>query len=366
MAKPNIANMKLLWLNVAKVQPGPGDEIMRRLLPAIQIVLGTTGVVLCSWLFVRTREPAEKFLQNATEFASATEAEFSLAITLSREAQMLAEQFESLGNQNLESVRNGDLVLEHWVNSLRQWQMQISSLSTTAALAAQSCERFARVLPLQVPTLSYELDKLQIDIPKIKVQEQTIEIPYPNAQVGSKKETIDLGVTKVDIRMPTIEIAANSKKVTLPSKLEVMTEERYLEYPKDFQIQQTPLLAEEKQVLQRMQADLQNAAINLTTSARSLAELEKLSDVDLRRSLQLTSRAISQSLEQLSNISRQHLPEFEHQLLLQRDHLKSSTSQIRDLLQFLPWLWGVLGLISVGSIVNGFAGWNVSNSHSRF
>jgi hypothetical protein len=108
---------------------------------------------------------------------------------------------------------------------------------------------------------------------------------------------------------------------------------------------------------------LQNAAINLTASARSLADLEKLNDGDLRRSLQLTSQAISQSLEQLSSISRQHLPEFEHQLQLQQQHLESSTSQIRDLLQFLPWLWGVLGLISVGSIVNGLAGWNVSNSH---
>jgi hypothetical protein len=294
------------------------------------------------------------------ELAESTLAELELTISMAAEGEQVLNSFQLAAEANRNAMREGDRSLDEVCKNFNDWKVQLERLSETLEETSQISTNFADVLPLELPVLTYRMEKLQYGIPSVVLTDQTVEVPYPTAKLGTKKETVDLGFTEFNFNIPTIELGTAQRKISLPANPEVSIENREFNVPSDFKIDKQSLLAQEKLVLQRVSVDLRNAASNLSESASAVARLEKLTDNEVRHSLAASEAAMTQSIDQLERLKNVRLPEFQSRLEDQHRQLEQSRPVFRELGQSIPWVFALFSLLPIGMVMQGL--WMLSRS----
>jgi hypothetical protein len=333
---------------------------MSRRLAITHILLGLLGLLCCIVMFIRFAQPMRMAVTQLDELAESTQAELELTISMATEGEQVLNSFQMAAEANRHALREGDRSLDEVCKNFNDWQLQLERLSGTVAEAGRVSANFAEVLPLELPVLTYRMEKLRYGIPSVVLTDQIVELPYPTAKLGAKKETVDLGFTEMSFNVPTIELGTAQRKITLPANPEVSIENREFNVPSDFKIDKQSLLAQEKLVLQRVSVDLRNTAANLSESASAIDRLEKLANNELRDSLSASEAAMTQSIDQLEGLKSIRLPEFQSRLEDQHRQLEQSRPVFRELGQAIPWVFALFSLLPIGMVMQGL--WMLSRS----
>jgi hypothetical protein len=336
---------------------------MSRRLAFAQIVVGLFGSLLCLYLYLNFAPAIRESLSQLGALTETTQTELELTKAVAENGKSVIGSLKSAAEANRESLRQSERTLEVVHGSLQNWHEQLRRLSDTAQQVSVVSSKFAGVLPLEVPIVTYRMEPFRIDVPKVSLKEQTIELPYPTAKLGTKNETVDLGVTELKFSVPTLELGTAQRKVTLPASPDIQIEKREISIPIDFKISKQPLLQQEKQVLERIGDELHQVAASLDETAETVKHVDKLVSDEVRLSVATNEKALTDSIDQLDKLSSVSLPEFQSKLDQQHEQLGKAKPVFGELSKALPLVFAMISLLPLSMLVQGI--WMLNHSSNR-
>ncbi len=319
----------------------------------LQIMLGLGGLVLLSILYLGNRDRIQQACQQLDAMAADAQVELQVGRDFISQADVVFQDLESTLSAHLASLDGGERMLAKLDSNLLLWRQQIGDMAETAVQASSISAHLGQQLPILVPQVAYDLQQVELEIPQFQMREQAIRLPYPTARLASRPQEIDLGVTKLKIDVPTLEMGTGSKVVKVPSSPEVTYQRHSLQFPSDFQVTKQAYFTDEKLLLVQTSNDLQNTAQALQTSAVTLTELQDLLSQDVQPSLLATRGSLQLASASLVELRSQHLPILGSRLDDQIQKMKAARNSFANLRPLMVWGCILLAIGPLGLLTQG-------------
>lgn len=328
---------------------------MLRLLSVAQTAFGLFGLCLCSWLYVRYHQPLENAFVQLDSMAADTQVELALSLELANSSAAIVGELQSATTTHRQTLESSQRVSSAIQENLNTWQRQLLSFSSVSNRAASASERFAAQLPLRVPNVVYDLEKIDFEIPTVRLREQTISLPYPTAKLGKRREELDVGITKLKLDVPTLELATGEKQVTMAAAPDISIVRRSISVPNDFRITYAELFTAEKKLLEELSSELIATSHSLDESASTVGQVRELMSRDLMVSIDASKSNLELLEAKLQEVGRSQIPAAIGRIENQSTQLDAARASFADLQTIVPWSFLILGMIPMAILIHGLA-----------
>lgn len=226
-------------------------------------------------------------------------------------------------------------------------------------------------ITFQVPEVTFQSQEVEIPYPFItQVHERTEEIRYPsNVTVTTKTFSVpDLKKKTRSITYPSaLEVEYDTLSITYPDEITIGSENKIITVPavpeeqlKEYiindphiTVEKQQIMLEEKAVLQKISERLRLVATSLGATPQAFEELQKLLE-EARSSLHTTDGHLESS-GKLTGQLREHIAKLVDDLEAQKKNYEQLRKSASALAGFIPFLFVILGLISVATAAGGAA-----------
>lgn len=323
----------------------------------VQIALGLTGLLLCFTLYLTYSSELQETAERMDGLAGDAQAQAKVGEEiLTQWASLLASADRSM-DAHQTSLVTARTSLQQLAESTQQWQAGLAGFQKVSSDASQVLDKLQGHLPIKLPMLKVGSREMTIDIPQLQLQNETIQLPYPTAAVGTRKMELDLGVTKVNFDAPTLNLGTKNRSLTVPVSPRLSYRKENITVPDDVTVSYQEILSEEKQLLIDSASQLRTTAQLLEQSRETLGGIQRALDVDLLASLDATEEDLRLSRESVQLHRLEQIPEFQERLASQQLHLAKSQLNFRALRSLIPWLFLFAGILPMAVALHGLQSW---------
>lgn len=326
---------------------------MKNWIASVQILLGIAGLIIWGWYFATSCRPAQEQLLHLDRMANDAAVQANLAMDVMERGATLVAELEQSAALHQRVLLNAEQPLNLAVASLEQWEQNIQAYSRLSLDASRITARLAKQLPIQVPDVRVAMQETSISIPELEVQDQTVRLPIPKVKTGTRGVNLDLGLTKLNVDIPTLSVTTDDTVLVVPKTAQLGTRIERLQIPSSVDVTYRPVFAEEGQMLTEASEQLSRSSENLQQSAETIDDIRRLMSHELPEGLVQTRRAIAQAENALAQLRTQQLPMFRDTLERQRGELELSRGSLQQLSRGVPWFFAILGLIPLAILLQG-------------
>lgn len=325
----------------------------RKFVPWLQVALGVSGLLLCGFLYLRYGGEIDESLEQLDHLADEARVQANVSHEVLSEWFTLLENMDQTLATHDRTLRAAGRTGEQAQESLEEWMESLEGIASTSENASRVFAKFASHLPLRIPTVDVVNRDVSIDIPELKLRSENVKLPYPTANVGSRKVKIDVGLTDFELDVPTLRVGTASRTVSVPASPELSTKKKTITVPGDVRLDYQEILSEERTLLKDTAENLNRAAKATRESNRTLHNIEDLLSGEFADSLAATSRSLSESRGSLQRSYRVELPELQKRLLRGGTAIEQSQNHFRDLQSIVPYLFVMMSFIPAGILLSG-------------
>lgn len=326
---------------------------MRNSIAAIKICVGILGLVACYFTYQSYGPQVKEAFVQMDQLAG--EAQVQAKVTdevLGEWTDLLVNVDTTLGThqRTLDAMQGSGKQIS---SSLSRWRSSMRGFAQTSDEASQVFAKFATHLPLRIPNVEMETREVAFEIPDIKLKNQIVKLPYPTANVGTRKVEIDVGLTDLKFDVPTLNVGTRNRTLTVPISPEVTKRTEKITVPSDVNLNYREILSDEKEVLNSTSGRLKEAARNTRDSITAIESVERLMREDLTDSISQSKRNLEQSRESLQRSYNVELPALKERLKRGSEALANTQSNFRDLQGIVPILFAFVAMIPLGLVLSG-------------
>lgn len=328
----------------------------QRTIAILQVALGVIGLTICIGLFFNYSGALRDGCRQMDALAGDAQAQAETADQVLDQWRDLLLNLDGALTTHQRSLAAVEHSRSELIGSIDDWRQALGGFATVTKDAASVCDKFAGHLPLRVPKMEYETRELQVDIPQFKLQEESVRLPYPTARVGSRKVQLDLGLTKVDLDVPTINIGSREKVIKVPQTPDVSTRTELVSIPQNVRIEYDLLLQDERDLLTETATQMRSTSATLSETSEAVAEIQALMQQDLAQSLTATASNLTETQLNLRDSYETQIPEFQRRLRSEARGLGESQTTFQRLEGLVPWLFLLLGIVPLAVLLQGWQG----------
>lgn len=326
---------------------------MSKTIASFQIALGLLGLLIWAWYFATCSGPAQAQLSHLDKLATDTERQAELATDVIDSGAELLAELERSAVLHKTTLLQAEEPLKLATKSLQQWERDLEAYSAIALDASGLADRLAKQLPLRMPDVQVAMQNIAISIPELDVQEQTLRIPVPSVKTGKRPVALDLGLTKLNVDIPTLAVSTDDRVLVVPKTAQLGSRTERLRVPSAVDVTYRPLFAEEGRMLAEASQQLSRSSQNLKQSAATIHQTQGLLRQELPNGLEQTRRVIEQAESALVQLRVKQLPLLRDTLQRQRGKLEQSRGSLQQLSSGVPWFFVIVGLIPVSVLLQG-------------
>ncbi|HBE72412.1 MAG TPA: hypothetical protein DDW52_30115, partial [Planctomycetaceae bacterium] len=275
-------------------------------------------------------------------------------------------------------------------------------LAATSRQVAESLDRAAAVLPLNLPELELQTQTVGVDIPTLQTRTRQIKLPYPTASVNRRQEEIsypsgaavemkkwerslgsiagkslgalsfkypagiDVSKRTFEFEYPSsIDITRKQMLLDVPAEPEIGSRKVNIKVPSQPKLTYRKLFESEKSTLQSASRQLFELESAIPAMQDALVEAEMLLSSRLPESIEATERLLDESEAELEVLRLRTIPAALAELSEQSENLSQTRTSFGLLsgLIDLGFLFGVL--MGLACTVSGLANLNRDQQRRR-
>lgn len=326
---------------------------LRRWFAWFQVAIGLVGLTLCLFVYFKYRNPINDSLHRMDQLAADVGNQAEIAGEMLDGWSILLRQIDQTITSHESSVRAVRETSRQIHHSADQWHRGLKEFAAISRDASSVLDDMAEHLPLKIPELQMETKKLAIDIPAVELKQQTIQLPYPTARVGSRKMKVNLGLSDLEFELPTLVVDSKNKPIRIPiANVGIAKTEEFV-VPSNMQVVQRELMSREKRLLESTSQQLASAAHTLAESTATVSEVQNLIEQDLAQSLETTEHSLEVAQLSLRDTFQRQIPRFQKRLRSEQEHLRASQSDFRNLQGIAAWLFLWLSILPIAIMLQG-------------
>lgn len=337
----------------------------QKLLAILQIALGLFGIGLCIFLYQTYCASIQDALTDVDALAGDVNVQAEIGDELLEEWGGILRNFDSAlvtYERSLAAASRSSAQVEQ---TIQQWNQGLNGFSQVTRDAERITLKFARQLPIKVPNLDVKTRQLEIAIPNFELQTDTIKIPYPTARVGSRKVTLDVGLTDLKFDVPTLNVGTLNKTVTVPVSPNVTTKTERISVPDDVKVVYREFFSDEKALLEETASQLNQTTTLLSEANETVNEIQAILSNEVQASLAVTADNLRETQSALQETYSMQIPELRNRLSNQQGQLERSQLNTRKMRSMVPWLFLLASLLPAAITLQGTLSWLRVSSRSR-
>ncbi|MEZ6137778.1 MAG: hypothetical protein R3C53_23065 [Pirellulaceae bacterium] len=335
---------------------------MQKRFAGVQVAIGLVGILLCSMLYARYANPMQNALARLDEMAGDARIQADIGHELLDEWSAIGGDLEMAAMVHQRSLDSLHTTSRQLANSLQKWESVMQDSSDVSRNVGQVARKFANYLPLKLPDISMDSREVQFDIPQITLTEQEVKLPYPTVSVGSRSKEIDLGVTSIQLDVPTLDVNTRNRIVTVPATPNVQTKVIQFSVPENIEVTYHELLGDEKQLLVDAAEQLDQTAAAMADSVKTLKQVRAMMSGELPDSIAAGQSNLVHASAALKQLRVAQIPAFQARLRDQSQQLTQTQTDFSNLRGMVPWLFVLAGIVPLAIVVHGLRCYSAAGS----
>ena len=296
----------------------------------LQVTTGAIGLLVVVVGYVYFAPKLRESIRGLDRFAAESQTQLSEGKELLEDWQGAMEQIDSSLQRHRSTLVAGQEISGQLESSIQRWQSSAEGFARVGREGSQVVARLSNLLPLEIPNVDVKQKELEFKIPTWKVEKQSVEIPYPTAKLGTRKRKLDLGLTKIDLDIPTLQIGKSKQTVELPAPIQADFRSETVSVPEFVDLKMERVLESEKELLDRLSLEMMQASENLQGTGTLLRDVRKVVKQELDPSLDSAIASLDRARQSLATAKDEKVPGLKNALRSQAAELKENRRRFQS------------------------------------
>lgn len=319
----------------------------------LQVTTGAIGLIAVVGGYVYFAPKLRESIRGLDRFAAESQTLLSEGKDLLEDWQGAMDQIDSSLERHRSTLVAGQAISGQLDSSMQRWQASAEGFARVGREGSQVVARVSDLLPLEIPNLDFKQKDLQFKIPTWKVEKQSVEIPYPTAKLGSRKKKLDLGLTEIDLDIPTLQIGKSNQTVEVPAPIQADFRSETVSIPEFVDLKMEKVLESEMELLDRLSLEMMEASETLEETGTLLGDVRNVVKQELDPSLLSAITSLDRARRSLATAKDDKVPGLKKSLRNQAAELKENRRRFQNSDRLIELAALVMVILPVSVVLQG-------------
>lgn len=315
-----------------------------------QIIVGSVGLILVAFSFLKFNGPLNDALQQMDMLVSRVGSEIEDTIALIQKGASVSEEIQKSIPTHLQSIEQSKVAINESVKIVEDWQKQIPRIRSIMLDGEKICNTYADQLPIKLPHVDSK--KVSFKYPEIIPRTTDIDLPYPTAKVKMSGFSEKILNQRIGFQYPSgIDIDNLNKRITVPTNPTINEKEIAFEIPD--KIYMMEYMKKEKEMIQKTAKQLKDIEASVGKSSESIDIIKSKVKTELINSIDKTIIGVQKSEDLLVELNDKTIPQTVENLKAQQTSIRKTSILFSDFAMGIPILFSMLGLVFIAILSSG-------------